>query len=148
MARGLLLLLTLMLAFAASAEIYKWTDAAGKVHFSDQKPQDAKTESVRLKINSYTHVTYELSAPAATAVAPAAGNVVMYSTTWCGYCKKARAYFAANNIPYTDYDIEHSAAARRQYDAFGGRGVPVIFVGQARMNGFSSQVFEKLYERR
>ncbi|WP_198147347.1 glutaredoxin family protein [Gilvimarinus polysaccharolyticus] len=32
-------------------------------------------------------------------------RVVMYAS-WCGYCKKARRYFRANNIPFTEYDIE------------------------------------------
>lgn len=33
----------------ASAEIYKWKDANGHVHFSDQPPADAKTNATTLK---------------------------------------------------------------------------------------------------
>ena len=131
------------------ADIYKWIDGSGKVHFSDQKPSDVKVEQVHPQINSYTKVTYQL-APVRPATAPspkAAKAIVMYSTAWCGYCKKARTYFAEKNIPYTDYDIENSSDAKINYDAIGGRGVPIIFVGESRMNGFSVASFEYLYSQ-
>lgn len=69
----------------------------------------------------------------------------MYSTSWCGYCKKARAYFDDHNIDYTDYNIEKNATAKQEYQAMGATGVPVIIVGNKRMNGFSASAFEKLY---
>lgn len=58
----------------------------------------------------------------------------MYTTSWCPYCRQAREYFRDNGIPFVEYDIEKDAAARRRYDALGGRGVPVILVGDCRMN--------------
>jgi len=140
-------LLTLYSAVAA-AEIYKWTDADNKVHFSDRKPSDAKAEQVQVRVNSYTNVTYQLAPRTADAgTAKTKKDVVMYSTQWCGYCKQARSYFAQNSIPYTDYDIEQSAEAKQNYDAIGGRGVPIIFVGQSRMNGFSPASFDYLYKQ-
>jgi glutaredoxin len=72
-------------------------------------------------------------------------RVVMYATSWCPYCQQARNYFHQRGIPYLERDIEKDVAARRDYKAFGGRGVPVIFVGKRRMNGFSISGFEKIY---
>ncbi|MFT5419606.1 MAG: glutaredoxin-like YruB-family protein [Candidatus Endobugula sp.] len=69
----------------------------------------------------------------------------MYSTAWCGYCKKARKYFTSKGIAFIEYDIEKNARAKRDYDALGGKGVPVILVGKKRMNGFSPQGFDRLY---
>lgn len=74
-------------------------------------------------------------------------RVVMYATSWCPYCQQARNYFRQQGIPYVEHDIEKDAAARRDYKAFGGRGVPVIFVDKRRMNGFSVSGFEKIYLR-
>ena len=74
-------------------------------------------------------------------------RVVMYATSWCPYCQQARNYFRQQGILYVERDIEKDAAARRDYKAFGGRGVPVIFVDQRRMNGFSVSGFEKIYRR-
>ena len=143
--RYLLLLLTIAFSQYAGAEIYKWIDDNGKVHFSDSKPVEQSTETVKLKINSYTNVTFEL-APVTPSKSGQRKRVIMYSTSWCGYCKKARRYFNAKGIAFKEYDIEKSQSAKKAYDKLGGRGVPVILVGKSRMNGFSERGFKKLYE--
>jgi glutaredoxin len=73
-------------------------------------------------------------------------KVVMYATSWCPYCQQARNHFRQQGIAYTEYDIERDAEAKRRYQAFGGRGIPVIFVGKRRMNGFSVAGFNKIYQ--
>jgi glutaredoxin len=73
-------------------------------------------------------------------------KVVMYATSWCPYCQQARNHFRQLGIPYTEYDIERDRTAKQRYQAFGGRGVPVIFVGKRRMNGFSVSGFNKIYQ--
>ena len=123
----------------AQAEIYKWIDANGKVHFSDEKPEHMKVEEIKLEINTFENVSYDLS------LFDTGGKVIMYSTDWCSYCKKARRYFRKNNIAYTEYDIEKDSRARRQYKKMGATGVPVILVGKKRMNGFSVSGFQKIY---
>lgn len=70
--------------------------------------------------------------------------VVMYSTQWCPYCRQARAYFERHKIAYVEYDVEASAQNRAQFQALNGRGVPLILVGDKRMQGFSVQSFEDL----
>lgn len=86
------------------------------------------------------------AAPAAAAMADyEERKVVMYATSWCPYCQQARDHFRQQGIPYVEYDIEKDAAARRAYNAFGGRGIPVIFVGKRRINGFSVAAFNKIY---
>jgi len=53
------LLVAVMCFFAASpvaAEIFKWMDEYGKVHFDDRPPAERKVETVNVKINSYASV--------------------------------------------------------------------------------------------
>ena len=69
----------------------------------------------------------------------------MYVTQRCGYCKKARRYFQSTGIAFSEYDIDASESARAAYDRLGGRGVPMIFVGKARMDGFSEEGFKRFY---
>ena len=83
--------------------------------------------------------------PVLLAQADSSRQVVMYATSWCPYCQQARNYFREQGISYVEYDIEKNADARREYKAFGGRGIPVIFVGKRRMNGFSVSGFNKIY---
>lgn len=137
----LFLSIPLLLVFSiAEAEIYKWKDADGKVHISDRKPETGDAEIVKIKVNTYTQVTYDKS------TYDVGRKVIMYSTDWCGYCKKARAYFKKNNIPFTDHDIEKSSTARKKYEKLEATGVPVILVGDKRMNGFSENGFERIYK--
>ena len=140
MTKGILTGLFLALTFTAQAEIYKWTDTNGRVHFSDQKPATLELAPLKLKINTYQSVSYGKTDGSS------GGKVVMYSTDWCGYCKQARKYFQQQSISFTEYDIEKNSRARAQYAKLGATGVPVILVGKKRMNGFSVKGFRKIYD--
>jgi glutaredoxin len=140
--RACLALLAFLAASAAAAQgIYRWTDADGKVHFGSNPPPGAKANEVRSRVNAY-------SAPAETQpAAKAAAPVVMYATSWCPYCAKARAYFAKNGIAYVEHDIEKSATVNAEFKRLGGRGVPLILVGTEKISGFSELAFESMLAR-
>ncbi|MCG7908436.1 MAG: glutaredoxin family protein [Candidatus Thiodiazotropha taylori] len=121
--------------------MFKWTDEHGKVHFTDKPPADADASEVKLKINTIKSVSFDRS------IFNFGKKVVIYSTEWCGYCEKAKRYFKRKKIKYTEYDIEKSSRAKRQYKKMGATGVPVILVGNRRMNGFSEAGFEKIYNK-
>lgn len=135
------LILALLAQPALAGEISKWKDASGRVHYGDTPPADVAAERLSVKPNVYESQTDEhRSEPASPQK-----KVVMYSTVRCGYCRQARAYFKANGIAFTDYDVETSAKGQRDYRRMGARGVPVILVGDQRMDGFSESAFASLY---
>lgn len=138
----LILALIAILPLICSAEIYKWTDESGRVHFGDKPKDKDQAEQLSLKINSYESVSYESFTPAQSATSQ---RVIMYSAAWCGYCKQARQYFRRSGISFVEYDIEKNQNARRAYDAIGGNGVPVILVGNKRLNGFTVANFQSIY---
>ena len=70
--------------------------------------------------------------------------IIMYSTRWCSYCKKAREYFRRHQFSYVEYDIEASATNLENFRALNGNGVPLILVGDRHMQGFTPQSFEAL----
>ena len=41
-----------------------------------------------------------------TQTLPATGTVTMYSTTWCGYCRRLKTQLDSAGIGYTEVDIE------------------------------------------
>jgi len=138
--------LIIMLLFAsqiATAEIYKWTDESGRVHFGDSPSDETTAEQVSVEVNSYKNVTYENIEFYKEA---SSKRVIMYSTSWCGYCKKARSYFKNNDINYVEYDIERNERAKQEYDSLGGTVIPVILVGKKRMNGFNVAGFKGIYK--
>ncbi len=132
---------------ASIGELYKWTDDQGKVHYGDTPPDNARLEKITGKVSSFTSVSLEPLKLEAKSSAPqgTAKSVVMYSTSWCGYCKQAARYFRRKGIAFTEYDIEKSAKGARDFRKLGGRGVPVILIGNRRMNGFEQKTFERIY---
>ena len=38
--------------------------------------------------------------------APAPGTITMFSTTWCGYCKRLKTALQREGIAYTEVNIE------------------------------------------
>ncbi len=64
-------------------------------------------------------------------------QVVLYATSWCGYCQKAREFLARNHIAYKEYDIEKSSEGRRQFKELRGVGVPLILVGTQEIRGWN-----------
>lgn len=70
--------------------------------------------------------------------------VIMYTTQWCPYCHQARLYFKRHAFSYIEYDIEASAENQANYQALNGIGLPLILVGDKRMEGFSPRSFEDL----
>ncbi|MES9963868.1 MAG: glutaredoxin domain-containing protein [Candidatus Sedimenticola sp. 20ELBAFRAG] len=137
-----LFLLLMFIAGTAVAGIYKWVDENGKTHFGDKPPQQSGAEQMELQLNTFSgYQVRERDDGIATG-----GKVVIYSTTWCGVCERAKDYFKANNIPYSEYDVEKSEKGKRDFKRMKGRGVPVILVGSKRMDGFSEAKFKAIYQ--
>lgn len=64
-------------------------------------------------------------------------QIILYGTSWCGYCAKARAFFKANGIQYTELDIEKTTEGHEGHKKLGGGGVPLIVVGDVVMHGYN-----------
>lgn len=60
-------------------------------------------------------------------------KVQLYSTEWCGYCSKAKRFFAAHHIPYEEWDIEKDQTGRLAYEQLGGGSIPLIVIGEQKV---------------
>jgi glutaredoxin len=78
------------------------------------------------------------------------GGVVLYGTSWCGYCKKAEAWLKKKGIPFQKKDVEKDQDAARELAAKATRagarvsGVPVIDVKGTLVQGFDERRLEQL----
>lgn len=141
------LLLPLLLMFSGNvfgADIHQWRDANGNLHFGDKPPANAQSQQLEVKPNIYVA---PVSSGPPVSVAKSKPAVTLYSTTWCGYCKKARAYFIETNVAFKEYDVETSRKGVRDYERFGASGVPVILVGKQRLQGFNRAAFDRAYAK-
>ncbi len=75
----------------------------------------------------------------------ASGEIVLYATTWCGYCAKTRELFAEDGIAYREVNIETDAAGRARYQALGGRGGPVIDLRGQVLHGYDVRAIRAAY---
>lgn len=66
--------------------------------------------------------------------------VVMYATSTCPYCAKARTLFAKQGVAYTEYQIDRSQEANAEFLAMRGIGVPLLYIGDRRIDGYREQV--------
>lgn len=70
-------------------------------------------------------------------LAPDADTVVMLSASWCGYCRRARAFMQDRGIRHCEYDVETTDEGRRRFAAMPVKVVPVIQVREDTLVGFS-----------
>jgi len=76
-----------------------------------------------------------------------AKKVIIFSATYCPNCLNAKEYLSSKNIPFLEFDIEKSAAARTYFDKLGGRGTPFLLVNNHPIQGFSQQEFWHYYNK-
>jgi glutaredoxin-like YruB-family protein len=70
--------------------------------------------------------------------------VVMYSTAWCGVCRRARQYFEQKGIAFVEHDVDDDPRAREEYLRLNPRrSVPTIKVGDEVVVGFSALAVER-----
>ena len=62
--------------------------------------------------------------------------VVMYTTSWCPYCERARQLLATKNVSIEEIDVESAPAKRAEMQTRSGRRtVPQIFIGDHHVGG-------------
>ncbi|OOZ37040.1 glutaredoxin family protein [Solemya velesiana gill symbiont] len=70
-------------------------------------------------------------------------RVTLYSTRQCGYCRQAKAFLQKKKVPFAEYDVERNRRAFNEFHRAGGRGVPLIVIGNRSFNGFQPKQLEK-----
>lgn len=66
------------------------------------------------------------------------GDIVMYTTSSCPYCAKAKSWLATHQVTWRECNVDTSLTCMQQFQARGAPGVPLMAVqGQWRL-GFDS----------
>lgn len=98
---------------------------------------------------------YDAASKAAEGADGQSGNlVIVYSASWCGVCKQAKAFLKQKGIPFVDKDIEKDPKAEAELamkaKARGLRpqGIPVIDVAGELMMGFDPDALTQLLHKK
>jgi glutaredoxin 3 len=67
-----------------------------------------------------------------------APDIVMYSSSWCGYCARARALLQGKGVAFREVKVDEDPADRQAMLARSGgrRTVPQVFIGDRHVGGF------------
>lgn len=64
-------------------------------------------------------------------------GIVMYESSWCGYCRAARRLLDSKGWPYEALNVDGNAPLRAEMMERSGRtSVPQIFFGDRHVGGF------------
>jgi glutaredoxin len=79
----------------------------------------------------------------------AAIDVILYQTSWCPYCVKAREFLAGMGVSLIEHDIEKDPAKREEMIAkSGSRGVPVVDIEGIIIRGYTPDAMRSAIERK
>src|SRR5687767_9210409 len=128
-------------SLSAGAQMYRWTDSSGKVHYTDTPPP-ASARNVQSRGDRAGN-TAESGEPYALQMARKKAPVKLYSTPGCEACNEARNLLNARGIPFTEVSVADPESAAAFKKTIGGTGVPALVVGTRVQKGFE----EGLYHR-
>ena len=133
-----------LLAFAltASAQLYRWTDDGGKVHYTDTPPP-ANAKNVQKK-SSARPGGAEAAAQQPYALQQAVKNypVTIYTSKDCGNpCKKGLDFLAKRGVPFTQSVVNTQKEIDEVKKLSGADKVPVLVVGIVIKSEFEEQAW-------
>ena len=76
-------------------------------------------------------------------------KVVLFSTSTCSWCRRAKRYFKEHGVSFKEINIERDQqAARDIVRKTGQTGVPVIKIGSSWIVGFDRERIDKELARK
>jgi glutaredoxin len=155
------LVVALLLAYVgtAAAEIYRYSDNKGELHFVDDISKVPKKYRNQLKnqralrdvsVIDGTPVPKRVKGedPPPQSRSYGSANVELFVTSWCGYCRKMERFLKEKGIQYTAYDIEKDDNAARIHKELGGGGVPVVRIGSDVVHGYNPEAVMSYLNRK
>lgn len=156
------LVVALLVAYVgtAAAEIYRYTDNKGELHFVDDIYKVPKKYRNQLKNPRALRDVSVIDGmptpkrrkgeepPPPQSRSYGSANVEVFVTSWCGYCRKMERFLKEKGIQYTAYDIEKDDNAARIHKELGGGGVPVIRIGSDVVHGYNPEAVMSYLNRK
>ena len=125
-----------------SAQVYKWTDARGTVHYGDTPPPQAPAS--QLKTPSRDGAGQGATLPYELARAAKASPVTLYTTTQsaCAGCDQGRALLRARGVPYTEKTVNTDEDRERLRQLDTRLELPLLVVGARKVAGFQEAAWQ------
>jgi len=140
---------------------YQYVDDSGTVHFVQNLgdvPARWQSKAGRIEVEKTAPAPRRGGSRAAATGRAAARNstqkpvayrtdpeVVVYTTTWCGWCRKTLAFLDERGVRYVNKDIEANDWNREELIEKTGRtSIPVVEINGEIIRGFNAERMEQL----
>ncbi|HUW49435.1 MAG TPA: glutaredoxin family protein [Sulfuricella sp.] len=126
---------------AQSAPLYRWVDAEGKVHYTDQPPPASarKIEEKQLNVQPPDND----SLPYAIRMAAKNFPVTLYNSGCGEACTSAREHLIKRGIPFSEKDAGTPDVQTELKKLVGSVEVPVLAVGRIiRLKGYEASAWD------
>lgn len=131
----LLLLPLLLVPLLAQAQMYRWVDDNGKVHYSDRAPSSGAKNVQKQSLPAGQRSSAPL--PYALQQAVRSFPVTLYTSEACReICTQARELLNQRGVPYSEVTVVDEADIAQLKKLSGGSVVPVMTVGREVYKGF------------
>lgn len=130
-----LVLLALLFAAVAYAQMYRWVDRQGKVHYTDTPPPPSEVKQVEEK--KFTSNVIEGGESYAVGKAAKDYPVTLYTGDCGEACTQAKALLAKRGIPFTERQPAKNPKDAEAFKKISSENViPVVTIGSMTLKGF------------
>jgi len=77
-----------------------------------------------------------------------APRITLYLTLNCPHCREARRYLQQKGLRFQEFDVNRNLRAQRALAQMGTRSVPVIMIGDERIDGFDRGRLDEVLRRK
>lgn len=138
---------------------WRYTEANGSLRFVQtwaEVPASARDGAERISTAAPQRETRREAAPRPRRTRPlrpaqeepaprADATVVVYTTSWCGWCRKTLAWLDERGVDYENRDIERNPEWAQELERKTGRqSIPVVDVDGRLVRGFDPGTLEEL----
>jgi len=136
-----LMMLCLAAGMAQAGEMFRWVDADGKVHYTDQPPPASAKNVEEKKLGSSTIETSQL--PYASQQAAKKYPVTLYISDCGEACNSAREHLNQRGIPFAEKNPQTTPADYKALKKLVGEAyVPVLVVGSSTSKGYEKGAWD------
>ena len=140
-------------AISAGAQMYRWTDAQGRVHVTDTPPPASAKSVKRGGTPGTPSYAPEAAAPQSesTAQEPYAlrqartkNPVTLYTVPSCEGCDAARNLLNARGVPFKEISLVDANSTNEFKKNVGASALPTMLVGSSQQAGFEESTYHQL----
>jgi len=130
-----------LFATTVGAQMYRWVDQDGRVHYTDTPPPGSGAKSVQQR-SSPSSGGDASSLPYAIQQAMKNNPVVVFTSSNCGQaCAEGKALLASRGVPFREVPVADEKSREELKSASGGDLVPVMTVGRSASKGFEADMW-------